>query len=315
MSPSVVHLLNTNRGGLTYRWNDARIIVLFVLFGLLLLAFAYRQYCQQDDAVLPPRVLKNRNVLAFAWFAACCEGCLSLTEYYITIYFQGVRGYSAFKSGYLLVPMIISISIASLGAGLGTTAFGYYMRKSSYIFMPSGFGDATVMLTILLAFILATSILAPIATGLLTTLDLQTEMPKVLALLGFVGAAVGLGIAAPHSAVATVLPIKDVPIGIGVIGFVARLFSAIFISASATLFQTRLYAEVGAQAPGQNVTVLRNTGLSELREVIGQDRLRDVLLGYGEAVSQTLYLPVALTVLSLVGTLSMEWRSVKKKAE
>lgn len=160
---------------------------------------------------------------------------------------------------------------------------------------------------------LVTSILSPIATGFLTTLDLQTDLPKVLALLGFTGAAIGLGITAPHSAVATVLSIKDVPIGMGIIGFVGRLLPAIFISASATLFQNRLFAEVSQRVPEQNVTTLRNTGLSELRAVIGPDNLRDVLLGYGEAVSQTLYMPVVLTALSLVGSLSMEWRSVKKK--
>lgn len=162
---------------------------------------------------------------------------------------------------------------------------------------------------------LATSILSPIATGLLTTLDLQTDLPKVLALLGFTGAAVGIGMTAPESAIATVLSIKDVPIGMGIIGFVSRLLPAIFISASATLFQNRLFAEVRERVSEQNVTSLSNTGLSELRAVIGPDNLRDVLLGYGEAVSQTLYLPVALITLSLAGSLSMEWRSVKKKTK
>jgi len=160
---------------------------------------------------------------------------------------------------------------------------------------------------------LATSILAPVATGLLTTLDLQTDLVKALALLGFSGAAIGLGITAPHSAVATVLSIKDVPIGMGILGFVGNLLPAIFISASATLFKNRLFAEVSQRVPEQNVTMLSNTGLSELRAVIGPDNLRDVLLGYGDAVSQTLYLPVALTALSLIGSLSMEWKSVKDK--
>jgi len=86
--------------------------------------------------MLPPRVLKNRSILASAWFGACCEGTLSLTEYYITIYFQGVRGFRAFRSGYLMVPMIIGISLASLGAGFATTLVGYYMRKSSYSVTP-----------------------------------------------------------------------------------------------------------------------------------------------------------------------------------
>lgn len=161
----------------------------------------------------------------------------------------------------------------------------------------------------------ATSVLAPIGSGLLTTLDLDTNLAKVLALLGFIGVAVGLGIGAPHAAVPTVLPIKDVPIGTGIVGFVARLFPAIFISSSATLFQNRLKVEVAQTAPSQNITMLTAAGLSDIRTLIGRDHLRDVLLGYGDAVSQTLYLPVALGALSVVGTVAMEWKSVKAKAD
>ena len=54
-------------------------------------------------------------------------------------------------------------------------------------------------------------------------------------------------------------------------------------------------------------------GLSDLPGVIGRKRLRDVLLGYDEAVTQTLYLPVALAVLTIVGSVAIERRSVKKK--
>ena len=170
-------------------------------------------------------------------------------------------------------------------------------------------------LLIFLAFMVATSVLAPIASGLLTTLDLDTQLGKCLALLTFIGIAVGMGITAPHAAITTVLPIKDVPIGMGILGFTARLIPAILISSSATLFQGRLSAEVARYAPAQNITLIEEAGLSDIRTIIGQDRLRNVLLGYGEAVSQTLYIPVVLAALSIIGTASMEWRSIKKKSD
>lgn len=160
-----------------------------------------------------------------------------------------------------------------------------------------------------------TSITAPIACGLLATLDLDTQLAKCLGLLAFIGISIGLGIGAPHAAISTVLDVKDVPIAMGILGFVARLVSSIAVSSSATLFRNRLSVEVAHTAPYQNVTVLEHAGLSDIRTVIGQDKLRDVLLGYGEAVSQTLYMPVALAVLSIVGTAAMEWRSVKKKTD
>lgn len=285
-------LLALQWGGMTYGWSSARIIALLVVFAVLIGIFGYLQYRLQEDAMLPLRVLKNRNIAASAWFEACCDGTLAITEYYISIYFQGVRGFSAFKSGYLGVPMIVGLSISALLAGFGTTIIGYYMP-----------------------FMLATSILGPIASGLLTTLDLETQLAKVLAFLAFIGAAIGFGIQGPGVAVTTCLDLKDVPIGMGIIGFGARIGASLFVSSSATLFQNRLTAEVGAAAPGTNTTNLSHTGLSDIRRVIGQDKLRDVLLGYGEAVSQTLYFPVALICTSLLGCLAMEWRSVKKKQE
>jgi len=88
------------------------------------------QHRLQDNATLPPRILKNRTVLAGSLFEFCCEGCLVVTEYYISIYFQGVRGYTAFKSGYLYMPLIVGVSVAALLAGFGITRIGYYVRKS-----------------------------------------------------------------------------------------------------------------------------------------------------------------------------------------
>jgi hypothetical protein len=54
-------------------------------------------------------------------------------------------------------------------------------------------------------------------------------------------------------------------------------------------------------------------GLSDTRQLIGGTRLKDVLLGYDKAAVQTLYLPLALTCLTVVATVAMERVSIKKK--
>lgn len=123
-------LLALQFGGMTYGWGSPRIIVLLVLSVVLVLGFAYWQHKLQEDAMLPPRILKNRNVLAAAWFEACVDSVLAVTEVYISIFFQGVRGFTAFKSGYLFVPMIAGVSCAAMLAGFGTSLLGYYTRES-----------------------------------------------------------------------------------------------------------------------------------------------------------------------------------------
>ena len=160
---------------------------------------------------------------------------------------------------------------------------------------------------------LATSILTPIASGLLTTLDFSENIVKVFFLLVFVGTGVGLGIQAPLVAVQTVLPAKDFATGVAIVGFAGGLASSLFISVSATLFQARLAVELAKCAPGTNTTIFDHGGLADIRSQIGEQRLGDVLWGYDEAVMQTLYIPVALAASSIIASVAMERRSVKKK--
>jgi len=89
--------------------------------------------------------------------------------------------------------------------------------------------------------------------------------------------------------------------------------SAIFSSAAAGLFESRLDAEINRHASGTNVTALEQVGLSDIRNQIGAERLKQIMIGYDDAVVQTLYLPLTLIALSIVGTVTTGWHSVKKK--
>jgi MFS family permease len=283
-------MLALQTGGSTNSWSSVRVIVLFVVSTVLLAVFGWLQHHGQDKAILPTRILKNRNILAGSWFSICCNGGLAMTEYYIAIYFQGVKGYSAAKSGLMGVPMIVGLLIATIGSGFGVSKLGYYTP-----------------------FMFVTTIIAPIAGGILTTLNMDENSVKVLLCLGVLGFAIGVGNGQPINAVQTVLADKDVSIGMAVLGFAGGMGSALFLAVSAALFQNRLVEEIHQYSPTSNATQIEDLGLSDIRKVIGGDRLRDVLLGYDKAVMQTLYLPVALMVLSIIGPAAMEWRSVKKK--
>ena len=159
----------------------------------------------------------------------------------------------------------------------------------------------------------ATSVLAPIASGLLTTINIDQSVGKATALLGFLGVAIGLGIQAPQLGVTASLSLQDMSIGSAVVTFGAGMGSAIFVSASSTLFNNRLVNEIAQFSPSTNVTALEATGLSGIRGYIGSDNLGAVLSGYNQAVVETLYMPLVLAVLTVVGTVAMERRSIKKK--
>ncbi|KAM5350128.1 hypothetical protein ACJ41O_006633 [Fusarium nematophilum] len=277
-------------GGSKYGWSSWRIIVLLVFCAVLFAAFGYLQHRQGESAILPPRIWKQRSILAGTWYSACAEGILSVTEYYMSIYFQGVRGYSPTQAGLFALPMVGGLAVALILSGVGATMLGYY-----YPFM------------------LASSVLAPIASGLLTTLNLEEHISKGIALLAFVGAAVGLGLQGPQVALQAVLPVDDVSLGGAFLNFGSGMGSSLWICASATLFQSRLFDEIHSSSPGANVTNVKEAGLTGLRDRIGPDRLGSVLAGYENAVVQTLYIPLGLALLTIVGSLAMERKSLKKK--
>ncbi|KAK4947683.1 hypothetical protein LTR10_013629 [Elasticomyces elasticus] len=214
-------MIATQWGGITYGWGNFRIIFLVVLSAVLFSFFAFLQYRLKEEATIPPRFLKNRSIMASLWFSACTDGTLAVTEYCVSIYFQGVRGYSPSKAGLLAVPMMVGLCAACLVCGAGTTLVGYYAP-----------------------FMIATTLLAPVAAGLLTTLNINDSLVKIVGLLAFLGAAIGIGAPGPTSVVQTSLRAKDISIGISIVIFGAGLGSSLSVSASSALFRNRLVDEI-----------------------------------------------------------------------
>ncbi|GAB1197136.1 hypothetical protein APSETT444_006426 [Aspergillus pseudonomiae] len=104
--PSIICvLLALQWGGTMYAWNSARIIALFVVFGVLLIAFCGVQLWQQDKATVPPRLVKNQN---------------------LPIWFQAIKGVSATRSGIMNLPLLLPMIVASIAAGACVTMVGYY---------------------------------------------------------------------------------------------------------------------------------------------------------------------------------------------
>ncbi|KAJ7618239.1 major facilitator superfamily domain-containing protein [Mycena rosella] len=122
--PAVVSLLLALQwGGSTYAWKSARIIALFVVFGVLTLVFIAVQAWKQETATVPPRIIKIRSIWSGAWFALFQGATFFVFVYYLPIWFQAIKGVSAVKSaiGYYTPFMILSTILMAVGGGLITT--------------------------------------------------------------------------------------------------------------------------------------------------------------------------------------------------
>lgn len=295
--PSITCLLLALQwGGLKYSWADPRIISLLVVFVGSLAAFSWLQRTKGENATLPPRILKQRSIISGAFFAGCCTASFTVVEYYMAIYFQAVRGYTPLHSGLLSLPQVIGLCIACILAGAGTTLVGYYVP-----------------------FMFICTVLGSVGAGLLTTLPVDASLASLICFQALLGFGVGFGIQGPQVAAQTVLSEKEVSIGISIVMFGHGIGPAIMTVAAQAIFQNRLEVDLGkfSADSGLNTTSsagdVDSMGLADLRQHLGGQRLAEVLRGADSAVTQTLYLPLALTCLTLFGAMGMEWRSVKQK--
>ena len=276
--------------GTKYPWDSGRVIGSLITFAVLLAAFVYNQYRRGGAAALPPRVIKRRTVIAGFIFMVCLNSTGNVIEYYLPTYYQIVRGYSPAKSGYMMLPILISATIGSLVHGAGTSAFGYYAP-----------------------FMLFASIIMPIAAGLITTFKVSTSFVQVIMYTAFSGLAYGIGFSGPQNAVQTVLPAEDVPLGLSVMLFAQSFGPAVAIAIAQVLFTNQLSNNLSGLVPGLNQTNIENNGLMEIVTSVPPAKIKEVLVGVDKSLVETWYLVVGLACATMVGSLLIEWRSVKSK--
>ena len=290
--PSITSLfIILSWAGIKYPWSDPRIIGLFVVFGTLMIAFIYTEYRRGNDAALPPRIFKQRSVLAGFIFLTCMSGSMSIVVYYLPTYFQAVRGYKPAASGYLLLPALLAFLCAVLIHGAGTSLIGYYTP-----------------------FMILGSVLTPIAAGLLTTFKVDTSIVRILVYSGITGFAAGIAYQAPSNAVQTVLPAADVPLGISMILFGQYFGGALFVALAQTIFANQLAKNLQRLDPALTAKAIENMGIMELKSIVGSHGRMDLVLsGIDKSMTQMWYLVVGLTCVTMIGSLAMEWKSVKEK--
>ncbi|KAG9848371.1 MFS transporter, partial [Aureobasidium melanogenum] len=276
--------------GSRYAWNSPVVIGLLVAFGVLLVLFDLDQWLKGESATLPPRILSNRSVLSGFVFTLFTNSATMVILYYLPTYFQVVRGSTAAQSGYYQIPAIAGDII---GVGLqstGVTLIGYYTP-----------------------FMWAGTILMPILAGLLTTIKTRTSLVNVLVMTGFFGFAGGIGFLSPQSAVQMALPENDATIGLSIILFAEQFGAALFVSAAQNVFQNRLVDNLHTSVPSLNATSIGTAGLSDLRDLVAPEDITNVVVAVDQSVAQTWYMAVVLACMTIVGSATMDWRSVKEK--
>lgn len=281
-------LLALQWGGVTYSWSNARVVLLLVLAGVLFVVFVIVQWWKGDNATVPGRIFVNRSIIAGSWFAFCNGAALQTLFYFLPIWFQAIKHASAVKSGIMSLPFVLGLVIMGVSAGILTRKIGYYTP-----------------------WMVLSSILTPIAAGLITTFTPYTGHSAWIGYQALFGMGIGLGMQQPSVAAQTVLSRKDVSIGAALMMFSQTLGGAVFISVGNNIFNTRLEQNL-VKILGIDVGSVAATGATDLRNMVPANLLPQVLVAYNDALRATFYLVTALTSCTIFGSLAMEWKSVKE---
>lgn len=291
--PSIVCLLLALEwGGTTYAWDSGRIIALLVLFPVLLCVFIVIQIRSGENATVPTRIFTQRSVLSGIWYTICVSGSMLVLIYYLPLWFQAIKGVSAVKSGLMNLPLIISLVIGTIISGGLVTATGYYNP-----------------------FMILCCLLMSIGAGLMTTFTPTTGHAKWIGYQVVYGFGLGLGIQQASVAVQTVLSKPDVPVGIALMFFAQSLGGAIFVSVAQNIFTNRLRDGL-AMIPNVDPSGILRIGAMGLRGLVRDpESLSRVLEIYNSALVDAFRVALGLTCASVLGVVTMEWVSVKKKEQ
>ena len=307
--PSIICvLLALQWGGVTYAWSNGRIIALFIVFGLTLIAFCAAQFYLKEDATVPIRVASQRTIASASLFGLCIGASFFIYIYYIPIWvsislpleterrlivlqFQAIKGTSAVRAGIDSLPLILAEIVAIVGSGAIVTKLGYYAP-----------------------FFIASSVVMSIGAGLCTLFTVHTSQAAWVGYQFIYGFGVGLGFQQGGVAAQAVLQFADVSIGTAIVLFIQIFGGALFVAVAQNLFTTHLISNLLAlNIPGFDPNVIIHAGATNLRSVVDPAMLPQVLVAYNDAIVKTFQLGLIMSCLSVLGAVGVEWKSVKGK--
>jgi hypothetical protein len=222
------------------------------------------------------------------WFAFSIGAHFFVLVYWIPIWFQAIKGVSAFKSGVMSLPLILSIVIASIFSGIGTTVIGYNTP-----------------------FYYTAILLAAVGSGLLTTFQTNTGSPKWIGYQFLCGLGIGLGIQQPLTTVQTVLPLDDIPIGTAIVMFCQTFGGALFVSVAQNVFNNLLIKQITQNLSGVDPSIILRVGATNLKNAVPHDLLGSVQYSYNTALTDTWYIAVAMICVAVCGAVFIEHKSIK----
>jgi len=274
-----------------YSWQSARVVGLLCGFAFTLLIFVAWMSYKGETALLPPRIILQRTVLSSCLAAFFTYACLLIHTYYLPIWFEAVKGTSAVHAGVNMIPYMCANALFSLIAGI-------VVSKNGLFAPPAILGYA----------------IATVGAALLSTLQIDTSSAKWIGYEILTSVGLGLAIQQGFTAVQTVLPIEEVPIGTAAVVASQSFGGAVFVSVGNTLLRNHLLdPNQDKLVPGVDISVVLAAGATAFRGLVPASALLPLLRLYNAALRKVFIAAIPMAGLAFVTSLGMEWKSLHGK--
>lgn len=191
-------------------------------------------------------------------------------------------------SGIDMIPYMMANAIFSVVAGI-------IVSKTGYFTPPAIVGMA----------------IGTVGCGMLATLKVGSSTGQWIGYEILASIGLGMAVQQTYTAVQTVLPNKDIPIGTAAVVSMQSLGGAIFVSVGNTILQNELYRSAReGELPGINVQLVISVGASGLRSVVPPDALQPLLVAYNHALQKVFTAAIPLAGLAFVSALFLQWKNI-----
>lgn len=130
MAAPVLFAIAMTFSGPIWAWDDARTIVIWVVFGVVFVAWIAQQYfcvfTSPQERAFPMHILPRRDLIPI-WIGTGCAGAsYAITLYYTPLFFAFVKGSSEMQQTVRLLPFILVFIVIVLTTGATLPAIGRY---------------------------------------------------------------------------------------------------------------------------------------------------------------------------------------------
>eukprot|EP00026_Physarum_polycephalum_P003870 Phypoly_transcript_03886.p1 GENE.Phypoly_transcript_03886~~Phypoly_transcript_03886.p1 ORF type:complete len:549 (+),score=68.99 Phypoly_transcript_03886:489-2135(+) len=267
-------LLSTAWGGSTYPWNSAEVISLYIVSGVLIIAFILVEIYVAKEPLLPMQLFKIRNFVLALTISFLLGFCLLGSTIYLPVYFQAARGYGPTSSGLRILPLAIGLVLMSITSGVLIARTGVYA-----IFPIIGMAITTL------------------GMGMQTLLEVDSSFGQMVGLLIPTGVGLGLCLQSILLAVQACVPLNAIAVGTAAVQFFRNIGAVVGVAVFGAIMNNEL-AQFGVEAGGVDTT--------------GENLPLPIREAFVHAIHTMFYVAIPVAGVGFILALFLEWIPLKK---